>query len=248
LTSLIDHPLALFGLLFAALLAMVEIGCRLAVRSSAIGKEYLHKEIVAARDGIGTLLSLLLAFTLAMALTRYDLRKQLVVDEANAIETTLLSAQTLAEPSRGRILVLLHGYLDTRVSFSEAGLNEQKLKASVNQGRELLDQVWGQTVGITQQSPTPITAIFVQSLHETSDLGEKRLAAFENRIPGALWAVLVFMSTMTCLLVGYSMRRRALLVILLWPLMISSVLALNADLDTPHTGLIRIGQQSIERL
>jgi hypothetical protein len=56
------------------------------------------------------------------------------------------------------------------------------------------------------------------------------------------------MSTLTCLLVGYSLRRRALLVILLWPLMISLVLALNADLDSPRTGLIQIGYQSIERL
>jgi TRAP-type C4-dicarboxylate transport system permease large subunit len=85
-------------------------------------------------------------------------------------------------------------------------------------------------------------------VNEMTDLSERRLAALENRIPGALWLVLIFMSALTCLLVGFSLRRKALLVILVWPLMISIVLALNADLDSPRTGLIKIGQQSMERL
>jgi Protein of unknown function (DUF4239) len=248
LTSLIDHPIALFGVLFTALLVVVEVGHRVALQTCVNRDEELHEDIVAARGGIGVLLSLLLAFTLGMVLTRYDSRKQLIVDEANAIGTTRLRAQMLSEPFRSKILALLQRYLDTRISFSEAGLNEEKSKASLSQAKELLDEMWQQTVAVTQQSPTPIASIFVESLNETTDLSERRLAALENRIPGVLWVVLIFMSTLTCLLVGYSLRRNALLVILVWPLMISIVLALNADLDSPRTGLIQIGQQSIERL
>lgn len=248
MTRLIDSPIALLGVLFTALLVVVEIGYRVALQTSANEKEYLHDEIVAARDGISVLLSLLLAFTLAMVTTRYDTRKQLIVEEANSIETTMLRAQMLAEPSRSRIQALLLEYLNARTSFSEAGFDEEKLKASFFQAKQLLDEMWQQSLPDTQQSPTPITSIFIQSLNQTSDLSERRLAALENRIPGTLWAVLILMSAMTCLLVGYSLRRRALLVIFLWPLMISSVLALNADLDSPRTGLIQIDQQSIERL
>jgi hypothetical protein len=248
LTSLIDHPIALFGVVFAALLVVVEIGHRVALQTGVNRDEVLHEEIVAARGGTGVLLSLLLAFTLGMVLTRYDSRKQLIVDEANAIGTSRLRAQMLAEPFRSKILALLQRYLDARISFSEAGLDGEKSKASFSQAKELLDEMWQQGVTAAQQSPTPITSIFVQSLNETTNLSERRLAALENRIPGVLWAVLIFMSTLTCLLVGYSLRRKALLVILVWPLMISIVLALNADLDSPRTGLIQIGQQSIERL
>jgi hypothetical protein len=112
----------------------------------------------------------------------------------------------------------------------------------------LQDDIWQQAVKVAQQNPTPITTIFVQSLNESIDLSERRLAALENRIPGVLWVVLISISMFTYLLVGYSMRQRALLVMLLWPLMISIVLAHNADLDSPRAGLIQIGQQSIERL
>lgn len=248
MTNLIDHPIALFGVLVTALLVVVEIGYRIALRIYVNGKEDLHEEIVAARDAIGVLLSLLLAFTLAMVLTRYDSRKQLIVDEANAIGTTRLRAQMLAEPFRSEILALLQKYLDARVLFSDAGLNQEKLNASFSQANALLVEMWQQSVAVAQQSPTPITSIFVQSLSETTDLSERRLAALENRIPAVLWLVLIFMSTLTCLLVGCSFRRRAFLVVLVWPLMISIVLALSADLGSPRTGLIQIGQQSMERL
>jgi hypothetical protein len=134
------------------------------------------------------------------------------------------------------------------MEFTEAGLHEEKLQVTFTQAKQLQDDLWQQAVAVAQQNPTPITSIFVQSLNESIDLSERRLAALENRIPGVLWIVLIFISMFTCLLVGYSMRRRALLVMLLWPLMISIVLALNADLDSPRAGLIQIGQQSIERL
>jgi hypothetical protein len=248
LISLIDHPIALFAVLSTALLIVEELGYRAAQRIYANAREELHDEIAAVRDAIGVLLSLLLAFTLAMVLTRYDSRKQLIVDEANAIGTTRLRAQMLPDPFRSEILALLQRYLDARMRFSEAGFDQEKLSASYTQAKGLLDEMWKQSVTVAQQSPTPITSIFVQALNETTDLNERRLAALENRIPGALWLVLLFISTLTCLLVGYSFRRRAYPLILVWPLMISIVLALSADLDSPQTGLIQIGQQSIERL
>jgi hypothetical protein len=132
LTSLIDLPIALFGVLLTALLDIVETRYLLAIQTSVNEKEHLHEEDVGARDGISVLLSLPLAFTLAMVLTRYDSRKQFIVDEANAIESAMLRTQMLAEPSRSKLHALLQRYLATRVSFTEAGLNEEKLALSEN--------------------------------------------------------------------------------------------------------------------
>jgi len=53
---------------------------------------------------------------------------------------------------------------------------------------------------------------------------------------------------LTCLMVGYSQRQRFLPAMLVPPLMIAIVMSLIADLDTPGNGLIRVGQESIERL
>jgi hypothetical protein len=159
LTSLLDHPVVFSAVAFVALLTVMEIGRRLALRISANGDRDLHEQIVATRDGISMLMSLLLAFTLAMVLTRYDLRKQLIVDEANAIGTTMLRAEMLAEPARSKILDLLQRYLDVRATFNEEGLHEEKLQTSLSHAKQLQDEMWEQSVAVAQQSPTAITSI-----------------------------------------------------------------------------------------
>lgn len=136
------------------------------------------------------LLSLLLGFTLAMALARFDERKHLVVDEANAIGTTSWRAQMLAEPARGKMLDLLREYFEARIGFSGAGLHGQELAQSLARGKQLQNEMWQQSVEVARQSPTTITSLFVQSLNESIDLSEKRLAMLENRVPTAIWVML----------------------------------------------------------
>ena len=97
--NLLNEPSALFFVVFAILLVVAHIGYRVAQLRSAEASEERHTQIVSARDGTGLLLSLLMGFTLAMALPNYELRKRLVIDEANAIATTNLRAQILPEPA-----------------------------------------------------------------------------------------------------------------------------------------------------
>ena len=61
---------------------------------------------------------LILAFGLSLAVGRYQDRRAAVVDEANAIGTTYLRAQMLAEPVRGRSLALLVQYTDQSIRLS----------------------------------------------------------------------------------------------------------------------------------
>ena len=246
--SLINHPVGLFFALFTGLLVVVEAGYRFGLFTSANADEERHAQIVAARDGIEILLSLLLGFTLPMALPNYNLRKHLVIDEANAIGTTYLRAQMLPEPARGKILGLLREYVEARMEFAKAGLNERDLEASFGHAKRLQNEIWRQSVEAGQQSNTALVAVFVPSLNELIDLSEKRTAALEMRMPRAIWGMLALISILTCLLVGYSMRRRFSLMMLVSPLMIAIVLGLIADLDSPRSGLIRVGQQSMERL
>ena len=246
--GMIDHPLGFFVLLFVVLLAVVEIGFRLRLRTAASGDEKLHDQIKGARDGIIVLLSLLLGFMLPMSLVRFDQRRHLAIEEAKAIGTTSLRAQMLPEPARSRTHELMLEYVEARLMFLRAGLHAETLQTVNSRSKKLQDELWQQSVAAAQLSPTPITALLAQSLNQMIDLSEERLAALENRIPSAIWLRLTLISLLTCLTVGYSLRRRFGLSMLVTPLMISIVMALVADLDSPRSGLIRIAQQSLERL
>jgi hypothetical protein len=73
---------------------------------------------------------------------------------------------------------------------------------ALKRSNQVQGDLWQQSIAVVQQSPTPITSLFIQSFNETIDLDAKRLAALENRIPRAIWGMLVFLSVLTCLMVG----------------------------------------------
>jgi hypothetical protein len=184
----------------------------------------------------------------ALAVPRFDQRRELMVLEANAIGTTSLRAQMLPEPERSILQQLLRQYVDARLDFKAAGMNAEKIQAARVRSKQLQNDLWRQAAAVAQRSPTPITGLFVQSLNETIDLDAKRLAAVENRIPKTIWLMLVLIALLTCVTVGFSQRQGFALSILVPPLMIAVVMTPIADLDPPHSGLIRIDQQSMERL
>jgi cytosine/uracil/thiamine/allantoin permease len=122
------------------------------------------------------------------------------------------------------------------------------MQRAMDHSDEAQRELWRRATTAAQQDPTPITALFIASLNEAFDLKDKRVATLEHRIPGSIWFMLVFIALLTCLTVGYSQRRRLLTSMGVPPLAIALVMMLIADLDSSRAGLIRVRQQSIERL
>ena len=95
---------------------------------------------------------------------------------------------------------------------------------------------------------TAITAVYLNSLNETIDLHEKRIASFENRVPRPVWLLIISTSLIAVFTRGSTLASRFWLGVILIPITIAIVVALIADLDTPDRGLIRLDQRSLQRL
>jgi hypothetical protein len=80
------------------------------------------------------------------------------------------------------------------------------------------------------------------------DLAEKRLAEFENRVPTTVWLIIFVVAVFQSFTIGFSLKRRFWFSLVLTPMVVAIVMALVADLDSPHTGMIGIRQNSMERL
>jgi hypothetical protein len=108
--------------------------------------------------------------------------------------------------------------------------------------------LWSQAVKLAHDQPTPIIALFVQSLNEMIDIEAKRLGALEKRIPGSVWVVLIAVSATGSVMTGTLFPRRTSIVFLLVPLVLALVMTLIADLDSSRRGLIRVSQESLVRV
>ncbi|MDB6068677.1 MAG: hypothetical protein JWR26_4885 [Pedosphaera sp.] len=203
-------------------------------------------EIVVAMFG---LLAFMLGFTFSLAASRFDARRALVVDEANAIGTTYLRASLLSEPYRTEIRKLLREYVKARLSVVQSGAIAQ----GTAQAEEMQGRLWAEAVAAGGKNPGSIvTGLFISSLNEVIDLHTKRIAfGLRNHIPTSIWAALYFLAVCTMGMMGYYMGlagARRFLAIIPLVLAFSVVLLLIADLDRPQAGLLKVSQQALSDL
>jgi hypothetical protein len=104
------NPLLICLVLTGVLIMTVEIGFWAKGRAKAGTGSIEKTDIALILGAVMTLLALLLGFTYSMSVGRFETRRQLVVDEANAIGTTYLRAKTLPEPRSSEIQKLLRQY------------------------------------------------------------------------------------------------------------------------------------------
>ncbi|WP_240700533.1 hypothetical protein [Sphingobium sp. MP9-4] len=118
-------PILLVGLLMLATMTLTATAGyvlrqrvrRLLTHKGATEEGGAEGYIVSAVIG---LVALLLGFTFALAVGRFETRRALVLQEANAIGTSYLRVQGLPEPHRTRMSQILVNYTNNRVELSTA--------------------------------------------------------------------------------------------------------------------------------
>ena len=195
------------------------------------------------------LLGLLLAFTFAMSADRYNSRRKVVVDEANAIETAYLRADMLPEPNGTQIQDLLKEYVDIRVEFVNAGEDVVRFQQAYERTIQLEENLWQQAIEVSAIDPRSVpTGLFIQSLNESFDLQASRIALLRNRVPEIIIDLIFVSAAITIALIGYGIgisHHRRLFPILITILLIAMIILVIIDLDRPRRGLITVSQQNM---
>jgi len=243
-------PLWICLILICFLVAASEAGYWVIQKRRSRRPETFEKADIALILGaVLTLLALLLGFTYSMSENRFEVRRELVVQEANAIGTTYLRAQTLSEPRSSEAQEYLRQYTKLRVELANTTeITPQILLEADRRTKELHNLLWAQAVALAKESPTPITSLYLQTLNEMIDLHTKRLAAFHNRVPLAIYMVLGVVSGVAVFLVGFYIgfsKHRAHVLTMMLAMLVASVMWLILDLDQPASGTIRTSQQSL---
>jgi hypothetical protein len=234
-----------FILTVLLLVLAVEVGRRIGLPRSASAEPRLSiSSTVGASLG---LLSFMLAFTFGIASGRFETRKRLVLEEANAIGTTYLRAKMLPAPAGPESMRLLRAYAQVRAGA--VGRGALALREAIARSEELHDSLWAQAVVLGEANPGSIvTGLYIQSLNEVIDLHSARLGAGErNRIQPTIWLGLYFMALIALGCVGYenglTTPRRNPAATSVLAFIFASVFLLIVDLDRPTQGLFKVSQR-----
>ena len=252
-TFINDAPLLLIaGLLFFAQCLMREAGGWLRSRVSAKAEDSAEE----ASDkgyllsGVLGLLALLIAFTFGLAVDRYEGRRQLVVEEANAISTAEMRVQLLPPPEGARLANMLQDYARTRVAygFADATRRPALARSSAVQRGALQAATLSSLAPV---STTALAAFIGASINSVLDIGVEREAMSDARVPLTILRGLVLYALLTSAILGYGLagaraRHRTTTVILF--ILLSLAILLILDLDRPQKGTIRIDQTPMIQL
>jgi hypothetical protein len=237
-----------FGIVTSLLLLAAEFGFQSGRRLYTKHDEPRKAQIAGTQTAVLGLLGLLLAFTFAMAAARYESRRQLVLEEANAIGTTYHQASLLPEEHKTNVENLLRQYVNVRLDFYFSGRSKAALANAQQATAELQHELWNHAVAAAKEAPTPVTATFINSLSSAIDLDAMRLHAMRTRVPGAVWILLLVVAISGCWVSGYGAGgsgERGAFISLWLPLLIGVVITLIADLDRPRGGLIGTSQEPL---
>jgi len=251
---LLQSPFWLLGILIlGAMIAAALIGWRARLWQNSARANSPEDDIGERQEGhivaaVLGLLALLTGFTFALALERYDTRRERVLSEANAIGTTYLRTQLLAEPYRSRISSLLTDYADTRLQLASASrTNEARL---LHRNDRSIIELWKATVAaFPTVKPYDFSNSYIEAMNAVIDSDAARKVARKAHVPSEVYLVLLLYQFGTGFVLGYVLvgrngRISAILLIVLF----STALLLIIDIDRPTTGWIRESQAPMIRL
>jgi len=245
----IATPLWLLAvLLFVALLLAWEAGRWLHHRTARSDGEAAEHDYIL--NGVLGLLALLVAFTFGLALDRYDARRELVVDEANAIGTAEMRVRLLDAPYNLTLPTLYREYAKTRLAYGEAVAAKKPPLLAKSQA--LRTRIEAEALTALQPiRTTPLAAMVTPAINESLDIGVEREATHASRIPTAVLAVLAIYALVSAGVLGSALDsagrpRRGMSALLF--LLLTMAIVVILDLDRSQEGAIRVSQEPLAQL
>jgi hypothetical protein len=236
--SLLDHPFALFltSLIVFWLVGLAGNWTKKLLPPLKRDEQEEFKIVVGA---CLTLLGLLIGFSFAMSISRYDLRKNLEESEANAIGTQYVRADLLPAPAASVLKGALKAYLDRRIVFYSTQDPAAIAKTEVEEAK-LQSDIWSIVRESAAAQPNAIVALVVSGANDVLNAQGYTLAAWRNRIPAAAWALMAIIAAACSAMLGFGSQRFNAWLLLVVPATISVSFLLIAEIDSPRGGFIRV--------
>jgi ABC-type multidrug transport system fused ATPase/permease subunit len=208
-------------------------------------EEVQHAPVGSVVGAAFGLLAFMLAITFQIAANRYDMRKQLLLEDVTNIRTGYLRAGLIPEPYRSNTKKFLVEYVDLRVGLVN---DPSKLNAGLSRSQQILDSLWKYTEALAEQDrSSEIYSLYTTSVNDIIDSYNQRVTvALQYRIPGAVLFVLFIISFVSMFLLGYQFGisgKGNLRLIILLSFIFAIVMFLILALDQPDKGLATINQK-----
>ena len=237
MSAIVDNPFLLF-VVSLLLQWMATYAGRVVRRRRPMGDDE-REEIVTVLNAALTLLALLIGFSLAMAVGRFDQRETYEEAEGNAIGTAYLRADLMPPVPAAHVHALLVSYTKARILYFEER-DPLRLDRIDAETERLQGELWDTIAAAAGAQPTATMTLVVSSANEVIDAQGFTQASWSNRIPIAVWVLMLLVAVACNALLGRTETRVSGATLLVLPVLLSVSLFLIADIDSPRVGIISV--------
>lgn len=232
--------------LFLGMLLLAEAGRRIGIAGRKGDPDAEAKDAGPADAAVFGLLGLLIAFTFSGAASRFEDRRHLVTEEANAIGTAYLRIDLLPADAQPEIRDLFRRYLDVRAATYSSLSTPDEAKVKLAEAAALQADIWAKAMAAGRRPDAPAQALFLvaPALNAMIDITTTRVMATRNHPPLVIFLLLGGLGLVGALILGYSdsgAERRSVFHTVVFAAVLSLTVYVIVDLEFPNLGLIRVG-------
>ena len=230
--------------LFLGILVCLQIGYRIGRRSSEEQPQSSHEGIGVIEAAVFALLGLLLGFSFAGGTSRLDAKRQLIVEEANAIGSAYLRVGLLPIDQQPEMRRLFRQYLDARLAVYDRLPDLQASQRELVRVGEIQQDIWSHAISASRNDPSQnVARLLLPALNQMIDVTTTRTIAMHTQLPLLIFTLLAGVALVSGLLAGYAMAKRksrSWLHMMLYATVIAVTIYTVLDLEYPRFGLIRL--------
>lgn len=229
-------------ILFVLLIAFYILGYRLRLRKIGKSLDHTVEDLSAINGTLLGLLALLLAFTFSMSNSRYDKRRELIIEEVNTIGTAILRTDIYPDSMRQLLRSQLKEYVEARIAFYQSGMDENKIIDTYLKANEISSKIWSTAANYAKtDNITTRTSELIPALNAMIDITTTRRAAGESTIPDSIMYFLFLLCLCSAFLLGYDIKNKFdWIVVIGFAIMLSATVFTIIDMDRPRSGLINM--------
>jgi len=189
------------------------------------------------------LMGLLVAFTFSGAASRFDERRKLIIEEANAIGTAYLRIDLLPSAAQPDLRASFRTYLDARLAVYRALPDLAASKAELARATGLQQEIWAKAIAAAAESQAPTMQLLLPALNEMFDITTTRTMAAQIHPPYIIFGLLFALALLSALLAGYAMapaKGRNWIHMAVFAFALAGAVYVILDMEYPRHGLIRV--------
>jgi len=231
--------------LLIAMLVLLEVGRRAGQRRMARDSEWSRAGAGVVDGAVFGLLGLMVAFAFNGAASRFDSRRQLIVEETNTIGTAYLRIDLLAPDAQVTLRENFRRYLDNRLAVYRKLPDVAAAYQELAKGDEIQREIWHQSVAASRAPGASPAApmLLLPALNAMFDIATTRTLAAQIHPPLIIFIMLFALALISAMLAGYGMaggKERNSIHMACYALVIAVSVYVILDIEYPRLGLIQI--------